>query len=193
MKGILRNLAVTVFACILLPALLVGCSTTPGQLTSSGNGDTLVFGKFKLVKNGKDVALGDGLFANHATLRFERLGAGEEFVGKVGRDGEIAWYLGPGEYHVSAVSFGNQGERVDSGVSLNFHVAPQAEAVYVGTVVVQTRFHTGYYGTDAVVGTVVRNECARDCAALLARHGLPAADVDKSILHRPGRRVAHNY
>ena len=192
MKENLRKLAVTVVACTLIPAFLVACGTTSGQLASFDDGNTLVFGKLELVKNGEDVALGDGFFANHAALRFEQLGSGEEFVGKVGRGGEFAWYLGPGEYHVSVVSFGNQGERVDSDVSLNFHVAPQTEAVYVGTVVVQTRFHTGYYGTDAVVGTVVRNECARDCAPILARHGLADAGIDKSILHRPGR-VARNY
>ena len=95
-------------------------------------------------------------------------GVDETVIGKVGAEGEFTWWLAPGEYHVSAVTFSNRGERIEPAVSLNFTVHPEVKAVYIGTVTIDSSFDSGYYGTDARLdSTTVRNECRADCAARL--------------------------
>ena len=142
---------------------------------------------------GGGVAVGEGLFANHATLLFNRQGVDETVTGKVGSEGEFTWWLAPGEYHVSAVTFSNRGERIEPALSLNFTVHPEVKAVYIGTVTIDSSFDSGYYGTDARLdSTTVRNECRADCAARLEALGLDKGDMSVSILHRPGH-VASNY
>ena len=191
MKGLIRNLVVTTSVFAL--ACLSGCATTSGNNVAANDSDIAVLGKFELVKNGEPVAVGEGLFANHATLLFNRQGVDETVIGKVGAEGEFTWWLAPGEYHVSAVTFSNRGERIEPAVSLNFTVHPEAKAVYIGTVTVDSSFDSGYYGTDARLdATTVRNECLAHCAARLDALGLDEGDLYVSILHRPGH-VARNY
>ena len=191
MKGIVRNLVVTIGVVAL--ACLSGCATLSKEAVALNDGEIAVLGKFELVKNGEKIAVGDGLFANHATLLFKRQGMNETINGKVGSEGEFTWWLAPGDYHVSAVTFSNRGERIAPAISLNFTVHPEAGAVYIGTVTVDSSFDSGYYGTDARLGsTTVRNECRADCDARLEALGLSEADLSVSILHRPGHVARNN-
>ena len=184
MKGNFGNLAVTI--CSL--ALVGGCATSAIDTTAPDDGDVAVIGKFELIRNGAQVDVGEGFFANHATLLFSRQGEGEEIVGTVGSDGQFTWYLAPGDYHVSAVSFSNRGERVEPDVSLNFSVAPDAGAVYIGTISLETSFDNGYFGTDArLSGATVQNDCNAECANRLRELDLSNGDLVVSMLHRPGR------
>ncbi|MEJ2274201.1 MAG: hypothetical protein P8Y01_06455 [Woeseiaceae bacterium] len=105
-----------------------------------------------------------------------------------GSDGQFTWYLAPGDYHVSAVSFSNRGERVEPDVSLNFSVAPDAGAVYIGTISLETSFDYGYFGTDArLSGASVQNDCNAECTERLRVLDLSNGDLVVSMLHRPGR------
>src|SRR6056297_3987782 len=101
-----RLISVAAGGCLL--AGLSGCATTAANIDSaaelaresgreSGNpAATVVFGRFELLRNGHDVAFGDGIFASSATLNLAAAGDAQPIVGRIGRDGEFAWALKPG-------------------------------------------------------------------------------------------------
>ena len=190
MNGRIRNLVVTLTICSF--AMLAGCTTTTSTLDVASVDTAAVFGSFDLVKNGEAVELGDGIFDNQVSVAISRQGTDEAFVGNVGSGGEFTWYLEPGEYHVSSFSFGNRGERFEPQVSLNFTVAGDADAVYIGAMKVYVTSFSGYHGTDARMGgPEIRNGCRWDCAARLEQLQLDKERLMISILHPPGRMVGN--
>ena len=75
---------------------LSACGTTARTIdsgeelakVSASPSDTVVFGKFRLLRNGNEANLGDGIFANSATLHLYDQGEQREVAGKVGKGGE---------------------------------------------------------------------------------------------------------
>lgn len=188
MRGRIRNLVVTAVVCSVWIAS--GCTTAPTSMP--GAHTAAVFGSFELIKNGAAVDVGDSVFSNHVTMSLLRQGSGDHRVVAVGDGGEFTWYLEPGDYHVSSISFGNRGERVEPAVSLNFSVAADADAVYVGAMKIYVASFSGYHGVDARIGgPEIRNRCQRDCAARLTELQLTQEALSMSILHPPGR-IARN-
>ncbi|MEM8814631.1 MAG: hypothetical protein AAGE85_02330 [Pseudomonadota bacterium] len=156
-----------------------GCSTTASIESSeqlakrADSGETVVFGKFRLIRNGDEAKLGSGLFASGANLHLVNLAGGGELIAKVGRDGEFAWALEPGNYEVTAIGFDNRGEHQQADTSFTLAVSAEHAAVYIGTVSLEASFESGYYGFNGTVDDyTVSNDCAADCAARLDRLGL---------------------
>ena len=123
MNNVIRKVSVVSTTCVIAIAGLAGCSTTGQHIDngaelakiSSSAANTVVFGKFRLVSNGQDEA--EGLFGSSARLKIVGEGQGQEIVGRVGRDGEFAWVLGPGEYSVRGLSVGSAVSRSCTGVT----------------------------------------------------------------------------
>ena len=117
MKGSIRNLIVT-SVLIVTAGGLAGCATATSSIESGNDiaaaatGNPVVFGKFRLIRNGNEARIGNDLLSTTATLTLKQAGSAEEFVGAVGADGEFAWALEPGFYRVASIGFDNRGERV---------------------------------------------------------------------------------
>lgn len=171
-----------------LSLLAAGCATgSPPAATESVSADeAVVMGRFRLIRNGNDVALGDGIFANKATLTMHADGEPTSFDGAVGDDGEFQWTLAPGTYHIDEVGFMVHGEHFSPSADLTFVVGEEFNAVYVGTIIVETTLESGYYGLDGSVKAVsVENDCESDCATLAAHAGIAgdALDVELAYAH----------
>ena len=176
--------------CALVVAGMTGCSTT---VKSIGSADDLaaqstetknvVLGKFRLVRNGEEVALGDSIFANHATLHLYNAGNAEEIKAQVGRNGEFAWALVPGDYRITNIEFLVRGDTFAPSTKFSFVVEPGNEATYVGTITLVTTFESGYYGLDGVIdSSSVDDDCEADCAAMLARLDMPDEAATVSLI-----------
>ena len=156
-------------------------------------GESVVFGKFRLVRNGEEAQFNNDMFATSAALYLKRAGEPGRILGKVGEDGEFAWALEPGNYRVSSISFNNLGERVEPITNFSFSVSGDTDAVYIGTVTLEATFESGYYGINGVVdGYSVRNDCSSGCAARLERLGLDASDSSISLLAEPSPVASAN-
>ena len=156
-------------------------------------GETVVFGKFRLIRNGEEAHIDNGFLSTSATLYLRQAGESGKIVGKVGEEGEFAWALEPGNYRVSSISFSNRGERVEPITNFSFSVSGDTEALYIGTVTLETSFDSGFYGLNGVVdGYSVRNDCSSDCAARLERLGLAASDASISLLVEPNPMASIN-
>ena len=203
MGNVNRKFGVISIACAIAVAGLSGCSTTGRHIDSgaelakisSSASDTVVFGQFRLIRNGQEVRQGEGLFGSSARLTL--IGEGQrEIVGKVGRNGEFAWVLPPGEYSVSSLSFGNYGDRnprarLETPTNLSFTVSADKDAAYIGTITLEATLDSGYYGVN---GTFDRYTVSNDCGAVGADRraalGLTADDVAVSLLRQEGRMAA---
>ena len=179
---------ITLFGLGLL-AGMAGCTTTAsiesGEALSKRvvPGDTVVFGKLKLIRNGEQAQLGSGVFASGAKLHLVNIANGKQTIGRVGQDGEFAWALEPGNYEIVTIGFDNRGEHKQADTSFTFAVSDAHDAVYVGTVSLETSFQSGYYGFNGTVDDyTVSNDCAQDCAARLDRLGLSANSMDVALL-----------
>ena len=167
---------------------LSACSTMTSiesgeQLAEAAAGEPLVFGKFRLVRNGNEADLGTGLFANRATLRMVNGKDDREILGQVGNDGEFAWTLAPGRYRLTAIDFDSRGERETADTSFTFVVPADHKAVYIGSITLEATFESGYYGLNGMVDDyVVTNDCAADCAGRLDRLGLSMDDMTVALL-----------
>lgn len=201
MNWFIRNLNVTKIICLLAVAGLAGCASTARNIdsgevldrASSAATEGIVFGKFRLVRNGQEIQLGDGIFANSATLHLQKSDNGREIVGEVGRDGEFAWALAPGVYRMSSIGFSFRGEKVESQTNFSFAVSADHRASYVGTVTLEATFHSGYHGTSGTVDRItVRNDCEAGCEKRLAELGLPSAAVTASLFHWDERIAGTN-
>ena len=138
----------------------------------------LVFGKFRLLKNGNETKLGEGMFSNVAALRLYRPEDQEEFTGRVGENGEISMKLSPGEYYVNSITFRHQGERIEPETNFRFVVSADHKASYIGTITLETSFSNGYHGMKGSFDRfTVRNDCAESCDQRLAELGLVPQDV----------------
>jgi hypothetical protein len=155
--------------------------------------DAVVFGKFRLLRNGNEANLGDGIFANSATLHLYDQGERREIAGKVGKGGEFAWVLAPGQYRISSIGFDNRGERAQTDTEFSFTVAAGKDAVYVGTITLETTFDSGYFGLNGVVDRyTISDDCANDCADRLARLGLASDAATISLLQQEGQLARTN-
>lgn len=201
MQRSIRNLHVTTIICLIAAAGLAGCASTAKNIGSgetldeavSAATDTVVFGKFRLVRNGQEIRLGEGIFANSATLELQKSGSDGRIVGEVGRDGEFAWALEPGSYSMSSIGFSFRGEKVESQTSFSFAVSADHRASYVGTITLEATFDSGYHGTTGTVDRItVRNDCEAECEKRLAELGLPAGAATASLFHWEGRIASTN-
>lgn len=204
MGNVNRKFGVFTIACAIAAAGISGCSTTGRHIDSgaelakisSSASDTVVFGQFRLIRNGQEVRQGEGLFGSSARLKLVGEGQGREIVGKVGRNGEFAWVLTPGEYSVSSVSIGNWGdrnprERLETPTNLSFTVSADKEAVYIGTITLQATLDSGYYGVGGTFDRyIVSNDCKAVCGDRMAALGLAAEDVTVSLFRQEGRMAS---
>ena len=197
----IRNLNVTKIICLIAVAGLAGCASTAKHIGSgetlekaaSVTTDTIVFGKFRLVRNGEEIRLGEGIFANSATLQLQKSGSDGKIVGEVGRDGEFAWALEPGSYRMSSIGFSFRGEKVESETSFGFTVSADHRASYVGTITLEATFDSGYHGTTGTVDRItVKNDCETECENRLAELGLPVGAATASLFHWEGRIASAN-
>ncbi len=192
MKFITRNLIVTILFCVAAGVGLSGCATTaqniePGETldqASSATTGTVVFGKFRLLRNGDEVQFGEGVFASAPTLRLHKVGSHREFTGEVGQDGEFAWVLQPGSYRVSSIGFSFRGERIEPETNFTLAVSEDHRASYAGTITLETTIDSGYHGTSGTVDRVtVRNDCETECGKRLARLGISKDVSTASLFH----------
>ena len=143
------------------------------ERASQGIQRATVFGRFRLLKNGNEIRLGDGYFSNFAALRLYRPADQEEFTGRVEADGEFAFDLAPGEYYLMSVAFRHRGETIEPETNFVINVSPDYAATYVGTLTLETTFSSGYAGMQGTFDRfVVSNDCAADCNRRLASLGL---------------------
>ncbi len=199
MPRLTRKLMLTL-AAITAGAMLAGCSTTSGSIDSgeklakaSNGADAVIFGKFRLIRNGREARLDDGFFASTAVLHVSDGNGGKEIIGKVGKDGEFAWVLAPGDYKISTIGFDNRGERETTSANLALTVPNGHKAVYVGTITLEASFDSGYYGTNGSVDNFfITNDCASDCAARLQALGLASGDMSVSVLETQYRLARTN-
>lgn len=181
--------------------VIAGCSTTGGNIESAAAldraktsaTDSLVFGQLQLVRNGHDVALGDGLRDNPATLHLYRPGDEREIIRDVGSNGEFAWVLPAGTYRVMNVGFRHHGETLTPLTNFSFEASNARAATYVGALTVEVSVDSGYLG---LVGTLdshsVQADCATSCKNTIARLGLNADDIEMSTLRWEGQVAGRN-
>ena len=200
MKGLTGK--VTVISAVLAAVVsLSGCATSAAVVDAdkgtaqalAAPGETVVFGKFRLVRNGQEARFNNDLLATSAVLHLRRASEPGRILGKVGEDGEFAWALVPGHYRVSSISFNNRGERVEPITNFSVSVSGDTDAVYIGTVTLEATFNSGYYGINGIVdGYTVRNDCSSDCAARLERLGLDASNSSVSLMAEPSPMASAN-
>lgn len=191
MKNVIRSLAKSV-TYLGAAALFSGCATTAPSIDHADQlaqatdmtAEKVVIGKFRLVRNGEEVDFGEGVFANSAKLHIYQDGANQEIVGKVGRDGEFAWVLEPGDYMLSSIAFKHRGETIEPAANFAFTVSADHDASYVGTITLETTFSSGYYGTSGVIERFfISNDCATECGKMLGDLGMADTLAATSLLH----------
>ena len=164
---------------------LAGFSSTAvaaEDVISSSDDGVVVFGKFRLVKNGYETKFGNGIFGNFAALRLYRVDDQEEFTIKVGKNGEFSGRLEPGDYYVMNVSFKYRGETIRPDTNFMFNVSDDGSANYLGTLTLEATFSSDYNGTKGSFDRfLVADECASVCERRLAGFGLENADVTTSL------------
>jgi hypothetical protein len=188
------------FATSLLVAVagMSGCAATADSIASTsdraqvGPGESVVFGKFRLIRNGEEARIGSGPLATSAVLTLRNVD-GDEIVGKAGANGEFAWALDPGVYRVSSIRFDNRGEHEKAVTNFIFSVDGNYSSVYIGTVTLEATFDSGYYGLNGVVdGYSVSNDCAAECGDRLTRLGLDADDSKVELMQQPSALARRN-
>lgn len=144
--------------------------------------NVVVFGKFRLLKNGYETKLGEGLFGNIARLRFYRAETQEEMSTRVGKDGEFSIELLPGDYYLMSIAFKHRGETIEPETNFMFNVSADHQANYIGTITLESTFSSGYYGMKGSFDRfIVSDDCAAECASQLASLGLEDAATTTSL------------
>ena len=170
---------------IVFLSALAGFSSTAvasDDVGMSSVDQVVVFGKFRLLKNGYETKFGHGIFGNVATLQLYRADDQEEFTIKVGKGGEFSRRLAPGDYYVMNVSFRYHGETIRPDTNFMFNVSGDSSANYLGTLTLEAKFSSDYNGTNGSVDRfLVADECASVCERRLAELGLENADVTTSL------------
>lgn len=169
---------------------LSGCGTIAESVSAgdkpvvdSVNTDTLVFGRFRLIRNGEDVRLGEGFFANHATLHLHAPGEAAPIKGKVGRNGEFAWALDAGKYRVTGIEFMARGDRFTVSTAVAFTASGKHRAAYLGTISLETSLESGYHGMDVTAERYsVSDDCETDCDRMLADLGMPEGSATVALM-----------
>ena len=171
-------------------ATLPGCGTSTKSVSAAGkpavasvNTDTPVFGRFRLIRNGEDVRLGEGFFANHATLHLHAPGESAPIKGKVGKNGEFAWALGAGQYRVTGIEFMARGDRFTVSTEVAFTASGKHRAAYLGTITLETALESGYHGMDVTAERYsVSDDCETDCDRMLADLGMPEGSATVALM-----------
>ena len=191
MTKVIRNLIKTI-TYVAVAAVFAGCATTVDSVNESAKiaqsaevtDKKIVFGKFRLMQNGEEVTLGDSVFANSATLQLYRYETDREIVGKVGKDGDFAWVLEPGQYQLSSIAFKHRGESIEPDTSFAFTVSADHDASYVGTITLEATSDSGYHGTSVMVERfTVSNDCEAECGKVLTALGMTQDAATTSLLH----------
>lgn len=176
-------------ACAVALAATTGCASLPEASTMQAD-STVAIGKFRLVRNGDDVALGDGIVANRAVLHVDGLDTGESFTADVGPNGEFYWPLEPGRYELAGMDFLVRGQRMNVDSRFRFDVADSG-ATYVGTVTLETTFENGFYGLSGQIDNYsIVDDCYLDCSNILARLGMPQDSAAVSLARAGDRLVS---
>ena len=156
--------------------------SSPAVAAEAGFERVVVFGQFRLLKNGSEVKLGEGFFSNVAALRLYRPEDQEDFTGRVEEDGEFAFKLAPGEYYLMSITFKHQGETIEPETNYVINVSPGIEAAYIGTITLETTFGGGYHGMKGSFDRfIVSNECAADCNRRMADLGIAGAPMEVAL------------
>lgn len=151
---------------------------------ATGSESSVVFGKFRLMKNGEEIELGDGLFGNSAVLRLYRATDQEELTGRVGKDGEFSMELAPGDYYLMSIAFKHRGETIEPETNFMFNVSSDFSANYVGTITLETSFGSGYNGMKGSIDRImIGNDCATDCDRRMEQLGLANNALATSLPH----------
>jgi len=159
---------------------------------STADRDVMVFGKFRLLKNGAETQLGTGFFSNVASLRLYRADDQEEFTVRVGDNGEFARALTPGDYYVMNISFKYRGETVRPETNFMFNVSDEGQPNYVGTITLAAKFSNGYHGSKGSFERfLISNDCASECDRRLVELGLENK-VAVTSLPQWQQQVAYN-
>lgn len=175
-----------------------GCSNLPQTAATDSRlspaaGQAVVIGKFRLVKNGAEVNLGDGFLANKAVLHVEDSAGREQLSAAVGPNGEFTWALEPGSYQLSGIDFMVRGQRMNVDSRFEFDATSTAEATYVGTITLQTSFDSGYYGLNGVIDNYsIVDDCFTDCDGILARIGMPEGSAEVSLVRADEQLLSNN-
>ena len=149
---------------------------------SPAHSRVVVFGTFRLLKNGYEAKLGDGIFSSPAALSLYRPADQEEMTVKVGKKGIFSRKLAPGEYYVASIAFKHHGETVEPDTNFVFTVPSDSAASYMGTITLETTFSSGYHGVDGEIERfVVTDDCHTDCASLLSELGMPGVAASSSF------------
>lgn len=164
--------------------MMTGCASEPVAVASAdGNETSVVFGKLKLVRNGEPVALGDGLFANSATMNLYQESGNRQFTGRVGADGEFSWELPAGTYRVQSIAFRVKETVMKPETNFTFTVSPEHDASYLGTIALEATFDAGYLGVHGGVDRfTVWDDCVTDCERRLTQLGVSESRNDVSLL-----------
>lgn len=163
---------------------IVGLAAVTALTASAfaGEDESVVFGKFQLLKNGYETRLGEGLFGNVAFLRLYRASDQEELTVTVKEDGEFSIPLAAGDYYLMSISFKHHGETIEPETNFMFNVSGDYEANYLGTLTLETTFKSGYQGVKGSFDRfIVRNNCNNECDQRLAKLGIPNADTTTSL------------
>ena len=114
-----------------------------------------------------------------------------DVIGRVGKDGEFAWALKPGDYRIAAIDFDNRGEREETAANFAFSVPADGKPVYIGTIQLEASFDSGWYGTNGAVDDVfVKNECATHCARRLEALGLSTTSMHVDVVEAADYQLA---
>jgi hypothetical protein len=186
-------------AILLIVSLAVsGCATSARNVDSGKDvsrigmtsQDVLVFGKFAMERNGESVKLSNSIFGNPAKLHLVRDATNERITGAVGRDGEFAWALEPGDYTIASVSFMNRGEKFQPEADFRFTVAPGGGTVYIGTITLESTVDYGFFGLNGTIDRYqVDDHCEAECADRLDRLGLSSSELTVALM-TPQNRFA---
>lgn len=187
MTHTIRNMMTS--ALVLLGAgILSGCATSgnAGQIADAEK--SAVFGDLRLITNGVEERLGNGLFAADAGFRLTHQDTGRNLDGNIGKNGTFEAKLAPGTYRIHTIFFKHHGEIIEAETDFVFTVANNAAATYIGTISLEATLENGAHG---IIGTAdrftVRNDCANVCDSRMASVGLPHGDTSVSLAHWVGQ------
>jgi len=178
----MQKLTITLLVFYSVLSAFSSSAVAADDINLASDREAVVFGKFRLLKNGEETNLGEGFFSNVASLRLYRADDQEEFTVRVGEDGEFASALTPGEYYVMYISFKYRGETVRPETNFKFDVVDNTQPVYVGTITLDAKFKNGYHGSKGSFERyLISNDCASVCGRRLAELGLENAVAVTSL------------
>ena len=163
---------------------MTGCAASGGANQYADAEKTAVIGDLRLITNGVEERLGDGLFAADAGFRLEHEETGRDFNGHIGKNGTFEAKLMPGTYRIHTIFFKHHGEIIEADTDFVFSVADDAAATYIGTISLEATLDNSAHG---VIGTAdrftVRNDCPSVCDSRMASIGLPHGHASVSLAH----------